>query len=181
MLIRGVPVSAPVLPPVPPAEDRDRLHELARARAETAEARVAELENGLAESEARALEWKRESIKARSELNGLRTTFESNRRKLAAARADLKDLQRSRSAANVRRLEKEVARLKALLREAGIDGGRNSVTGLRREIARLKDVTARQAAELEELRAENERLRAARETHAKARFGSRRPHRIVCT
>ena len=169
MLIRGVPVPAPVLPPVPPAEDRDRLHE--RARAEAAEARVAELEGRLRESEARALEWKRESILARGELNGLRATFESNRRKLAAVRADLKDLHRSRSAANVRRLERKVARLKALLREAGIDGGRNSVTGLRREIARLKDVAARQAEELEELRAENESLRSARETHARARFG----------
>ena len=169
MLIRGVPVPAPVLPPVPPAEDRDRLHE--RARAEAAEARVAELEGRLRESEARALEWKRESILARGELNGLRATFESNRRKLAAVSADLKDLHRSRSAANVRRLERKVARLKALLREAGIDGGRNSVTGLRREIARLKDVAARQAEELEELRAENESLRSARETHARARFG----------
>ena len=173
MLIRGAPVSVPVLPPVPPAEDRDCLHVLERTRAEAAEARVAELEDRLTESEARALEWKRESILARSELNGLRTTFESNRRKLAASRADLQDVRRSRGARNVRRLETEVARLNALLKEAGIDGGRNSVTGLRREIARLKDVAARQAEELEELRAENERLRSARETHAKARFGSR--------
>ena len=171
MLIRGAPVSVPVVSPVPPAADRDRLHE--RARAEAAEARVAELEDRLRESEARAEDWKLESIRARSALNGLRTTFESNRRKLAAARADLQDVRRSRSARNVRRLEKEVARLRGLLKAAGIDGGRNSVAGLRREISRLKDVTARQAGELEDLRAENERLRSARETHAKARFGSK--------
>ncbi len=170
MLIRGVPVSVSVVSPFPPTEDQECLFAREHARAE---ARVAELEGRLRESEVRAEDWKLESIRARSALNGLRTTFESNRRKLAAARADLKDLHRSRSAANVRRLEKEVARLKALLREAGIDGGRSSVTGLRREIARLKDVTARQAEELEELRAENESLRSARETHARARFGSR--------
>ena len=170
MLIRGAPVSVPVVSPVPPAADRDRLHERARARAE---ARVAELEDRLRESEARAEDWKLESIRARSALNGLRTTFESNRRKLAAARADLQDVRRSRSARNVRRLEKEVARLRGLLKASGIDGGRNSVAGLRREISRLKDVTARQAGELEDLRTENERLRSARETHAKARFGSK--------
>ena len=128
MLIRGAPVSVPVVSPVPPAADRDRLHERARARAE---ARVAELEDRLRESEARAEDWKLESIRARSALNGLRTTFESNRRKLAAARADLQDVRRSRSARNVRRLEKEVARLRGLLKASGIDGGRNSVAGLR--------------------------------------------------
>lgn len=170
MLSRGVPISVPVVPPVPSA---DGVHLYERARADAAEARVAELEDRLQESEALSLERKRESIEARSALNGLRATFESNRGKLAASRAELKALHRSRSARNVRRLEKEVARLDALLREAGIDGGRNPVTGLRKEIARLKDVIARQAEELEELRAENERLRSARETHAKARFGSR--------
>lgn len=171
MLIRGVPVSVPVFPPVPPADGRDP-YARERARAEAAESRVTELQDALRESEARSLERKQESIRARSELGGLRTTFESNHRKLAAARTDLKDLRRSRSARNVRRLEKEVARLRGLLKAAGIDGGRNSMTGLRKEISRLKGVAARQAEELEELRAGNERLRSARETHAKARFGS---------
>ncbi len=169
MLIRGVPVSAPVPPPVPPTEGRDCLHERARA----AEARVAELEGRLTEPEARALEWKRESIQARSELNGLRTTFGSSRRKPAASRADLRDVRRSRGARNVRRLETEVARLRGLLKTAGIDGGRNPVTGLRREIARPRDVAARQAEELEGPGAGNGRLRPARETHAQARSGGR--------
>ena len=80
-------------------------------------------------------------------------------------------LHRSRSTENVRRLEKEAARLQGLLNAAGIDSGRHSMTGMRKEMSRLKDVIARQAEELKELKAENERLRSARETHAKARFG----------
>ncbi len=70
------------------------------------------------------------------------------------------------------RLEK-VARLQGLLNAADIDSGRRSITGLRKEISRLKELTAKQAEELEELKAENERLRSARETHAKARFGQK--------
>ena len=71
----------------------------------------------------------------------------------------------------MRRLEKEAARLQGLLNAAGIDSGRHSMTGMRKEMSRLKDVIARQAEELKELKAENERLRSARDTHAKARFG----------
>ena len=162
----NVPVSA--APVVPPPDGGDLL-----ARAEAAEARVAELEALLGESGARCREWKRESIQARSELNSLRRIFGSNRGKLAAARAELKELRRDRSARNVRRLETEIVRLKALLKDAGIDDGRHSMTGLRREIARLKGTVARQAEQLAELGADNERLRSARETHAKARFGGR--------
>ena len=61
MLIRGAPVSVPVLPPVPSA-DGVHLYEHERARADAAEARVAELEDRLRESEARSLGWKRESV-----------------------------------------------------------------------------------------------------------------------
>ena len=168
----GSPFCDPADPSVLLPEEWRDLHAREHARAEAAEAGIAALEARLAEAEARADEWKLESIQARSELNGLRSVFESNRGKLAAARADLNELRRSRSARNVRRLEEEAARLQGLLNAAGIDGGRNSRTGLRKEIARLKDVIARQAEELEELKAENERLRAARATHAKARFGS---------
>ncbi len=171
MLNSGVSVSGPATPPVLSAEDWERLYVQERARAEAAEARVTELEGELGESEARAEDWRRESVRARSELNGLRRVFESNREKLAAARADLKDLHRRRSTKNVLRLEKEVARLQGLLNAADIDSGRRSITGLRKEISRLKELTAKQAEELEELKAENERLRSARETHAKARFG----------
>ena len=172
MLIRGAPLSVPVPSPVPSADGR-HLYERERARAEAAEARVAALEARLRDSEALSLERKRESIAARCDLNRFRAIFESNRRKLAASRAELKALHQSRSARTVRGLKTEVARLKGLLREAGIDSGRNSVTGLRKEIARLKGAMARQAEDLEALRAENDGLRAARETHAKARFGRR--------
>ena len=61
--------------------------------------------------------------------------------------------------------------MQGLLNAAGIDSGRHSMTGMRKEMSRLKDVIARQAEELKELKAENERLRSARDTHAKARFG----------
>ena len=162
-------VGVPVEPPVTPSAVRD----CAAWDPVAAAARIAELEAALRGSQARSLDWKRESIQARKGLNGLRAVFESNRRKLAEARADLKALQRSRSARHVRRLEKEVARLRGLLDAAGVMSGRTSMTGLRKEVARLKEGMARQAEELEALRAENARLRAARATHAMARFGRR--------
>ena len=171
MLDSEGPVCAVVDPSALPPEELKRLYEREHARAEAAEARIAELEDKLGEAEARAEEWRQESVSARCELNGLRGVFESNKEKLAAARADLKELHRSRSTENVRRLEKEAARLQGLLNAAGIDSGRHSMTGMRKEMSRLKDVIARQAEELKELKAENERLRSARETHAKARFG----------
>ena len=169
MLSSGVSVS--VVPPARSGEDWERLYARERARSEAAEARIAELEGELGASEARAEDWRRESVRARCDLNVLRSVFARNREKLAAARADLKELHRSRSTKNVRGLEKEVARLQGLLNAAAIECGRRSMTGLRKEISRLKAVIARQAEELKELGAENERLRAARETHAKARFG----------
>ncbi len=169
MLSSGVSVS--VVPPARSGEDWERLYARERARSEAAEARIAELEGELGASEARAEDWRRESVRARCDLNVLRSVFARNREKLAAARADLKELHRSRSTKNVRGLEKEVARLQGLLNAAAIECGRHSMTGLRKEISRLKAVIARQAEELKELGAENERLRAARETHAKARFG----------
>ena len=170
----GVSVSSS--PPVLSAEDWEGLSARERARAEAAEARITELEGALGESEARAEEWRLESVRARCDLNVLRSVFESNREKLAAARADLKELHRSRSRStkNVCRLEKEVARLRGLLNAAAIDSGRHSMTGLRKEMSRLKAEIARQAEELKELRAENERLRSARETHAKARHADNR-------
>ena len=169
MLSSGVSVS--VVPPARSGEDWERLYARERARSEAAEARVAELEGELGASEARAEDWRRESVRARCDLNVLRSVFARNREKLAAARADLKELHRSRSTKNVRKLEKEAARLQGLLNAAAIECGRHSMTGLRKEISRLKEEISKQAEELKELRAENERLRAARETHAKARFG----------
>ncbi len=154
-----------------PPEELKRLYEREHARAEAAEAEITALKDKLGEAEARGEEWKLESIRARGELNGLRGIFESNREKLAAARAELKELGRSQSARNLRKLEKKLARLQGLLNAAGIDSGPHTIVGMRKEISRLKAVIAQQAEELEELKAENERLRSARETHAKARFG----------
>ena len=167
MLSSGRPVCVPAAVSFPSLQEREHL----LARAEAAEARAAELEEALAASQARSLEWKRGSIEARMALNGYRANVESNRRKLAAARADLQEVLRSQSARNVHRLEKEVARLHGLLNAAGINSARHSMTGLRKEVARLQETTARQAEELAELRAENQRLRSSRETHAMARFG----------
>ena len=158
-----------------PPEELKRLYEREHARAEAAEAEITALKDKLGEAEARGEEWKLESIRARGELNGLRGIFESNREKLAAARAELKELGRSQSARNLRKLEKKLARLQGLLNAAGIDSGPHTIVGMRKEISRLKAVIAQQAEELEELKAENERLRSARETHAKARIGRIRP------
>ena len=97
--------------------------------------------------------------------------FGSNRGKLAEVRAELKKVKRSRSARNARRLDREVARLEALLKAAGAGSGRNSAAGLRREIFRLKELAAKRAERLRDAGAENERLRASGETRAKARFG----------
>ena len=177
MLNSGVPVSGPAAPPAASAEDWERLYLQERARAEAAEARNAELEAKLGEAEARAEDWRRESVRARCDLNSLRSVFESNREKLAAARAELKELGRSQSAKNVRRLETEVARLQGLLNAADIDSGRHSMTGLRKEVSRLKAAIARQAEELKELRAENERLRSAGASHAKASVSAKKARR----
>ena len=97
MLNSGVSVSGPAAPPVPPAEDWERLYVQERARAEAAEARIAELEGEREALEARAEDWRRESVRARCDLKVLRSVFETNREKLAAARAELKELHRSRS------------------------------------------------------------------------------------
>ena len=144
MLSSGVSVS--VVPPARSGEDWERLYARERARSEAAEARIAELEGELGASEARAEDWRRESVRARCDLNVLRSVFARNREKLAAARADLKELHRSRSTKNVRGLEKEVARLQGLLNAAAIECGRRSMTGLRKEISRLKAVIAERRA-----------------------------------
>ena len=93
----------------------------------------------------RAGKWRRETVRERCVLSVLRTVFRRNREKPSAARADLKVLHRSRSTKIVHRLEKEVARLQGLLNAAGIDSGRHSMTGLRKEMSWLKAEIARQA------------------------------------
>ncbi len=160
MLDSAGPVCDVVDPSALPPEELTRLYEREHARAEAAEAEITALKDKLGEAE------------ARGELNGLRGIFESNREKLAAARAALKELGRSQSARNLHKLEKKLARLQGLLNAAGIDSGPHTIVGMRKEISRLKAVIARQAETLKELEAENERLRSARATHEKARFGS---------
>ena len=117
-----------VRPAVVPPVDGGLWKRLLRQKRARAEARIAELKIVFRESQARAGQFRRESINARSELNPLRAVSGRNRRKLAAIRAKLKEMHRSRSARNARRLEKKVA----LLRAASIESGRNSAAGLRR-------------------------------------------------
>ena len=172
MLDSAGPVCDVVDPSALPPEELKRLYEREHARAEATEAGITALEDRLAEAEARAEEWRQESVRARSELNGLRRVFESNREKLAAARAELKELGRSQSARNLRKLEKKLARFEGLLNAAGIDSGPHTIVGMRKEIQRLRQERDAQAETMADLEAENERLRSARATHEKARFGS---------
>ena len=103
----------------PDREIRDAL-DRERVRADMAEARVAELEGKLCDALNSAREWKAESITARCGLNTLQATFKSNRKKLASVRKELKDLRRSQSARTVRRLERDNARLSAILKSSEI-------------------------------------------------------------
>ena len=126
----------PAPPPVPDLESRLAWQE---ARAEAAEARIAELEAELLEARAVAERRKWESATARNKLNSLRATFEKGRAKLAAAREELRQTRASQASRNVRLLAKKVVHLEALLKQAGIDGGRGHATILRKRISRLKD------------------------------------------
>lgn len=94
MLNSGDPVCDAVIPSVPPPEEWKRLYVEEHARAEAAEAGITALKDGLGEAETRAEDRRQESVRARSELNGLRRVFESNREKLAAARAELNTFRR---------------------------------------------------------------------------------------
>ena len=106
MLDSGGPVREVADPSALPSEELKRFYEREHAPAEAAEARNTALDDRLGEAEARANEWKLESIRARSDFNGLRGVFESNREKLAAARAALKELHSSRNARNLRKPER---------------------------------------------------------------------------
>ena len=107
----------------------------------------------------------------------LSIVFKSNCEKPASARADLKELRRSGITKNMRRLEKEAARLQGLLNVSVIDSGRHSFTGSRKEISRLKAEIARQAEELKELgatRSSSRRVRPVRRRRSGARARRRR-------
>ena len=173
MLSSDTHVFTPLSPLLSPdREIRDAL-EREQARADMAEARVAELEGKLCDALNSAREWKVESITARCGLNTLQATFKSNRKKLTIVREELKDLRRSQSAHTVRRLERDNARLSAILKSSEIDPVTDSTTALRKEIFRLKGVISRHEETITELEAANKRLCSTNATHSKARFGTR--------
>lgn len=116
-------------------------------------------------AEARAEELKWAEVSARAEAGRYRSLYE------AAHRKRLEAVAREREARRVARdafaLRAEVRRLHKLLEDAGVESGRDSVTGLRREIVRLRgEVTrlSRENAQLHRTVAEVRRRDAARET-----------------
>lgn len=121
---------------VPP--DWRRLNEEARERAEAAEARAEEL--------------KQAALDARCAAGGWRWQFESARRKRLAAIEEAKEARRT--AKDALALKAEVARLRGLLAEAGVESRRYRPMALRREVARLRkavpgaEVQARKIREL---------------------------------
>ena len=121
---------------VPP--DWRRLYEEARERAEAAEARGEEL--------------KQAALDARCAAGGWRWQFEEARRKRLAALEEAKEARRT--AKDALALKAEVARLRGLLAEAGVESRRYRPMALRREVARLRkavpgaEVQARKIREL---------------------------------
>ena len=143
-----------------------------RARAEAAEARCEELR--WAEVDART---QAGSYKAQSHRSGV---------KLKAAREEVKRVRRT--AKNTLALEAEVERLRALLRDAGVDPRkRATVTSLRMDVARLRDELGTQKQKNRRLEKQNtaleqqkaalekevEALRSTRSVLSGALYGSR--------
>ena len=130
--------------PAPP--DYRRLYEETLERAEAAEARAEELK------------WA--EVAARSAAGGWKAQFQAARRKRLDAVEDAKEARRT--AKDAFALRAEVRRLHRLLADAGVESGRYSVIGLRREIARLRKDVPRaevQAAKIRKLHKENWKLR----------------------
>ncbi len=130
--------------PAPP--DYRRLYEETLERAEAAEARAEELK------------WA--EVAARSDAGSWKSRFEASRRKRREAVEDAKEARRAAKEAFAQRAE--VRRLHKLLADAGVESGRYSVIGLRREIARLRKDVPRaevQAAKIRKLHKENWKLR----------------------
>ena len=142
--VRYVPDAASV----PGRPDWRRLYEETLDRAETAEARAEELESAELASRSAAGRWKRQ--------------FEDARRKRLQAVEDAKEARRA--AKNALAMQAELGRVRKPLADAGVESGRYSVMGLRREIARLRkalrDERAAKAATAG-LSKENARLRRA--------------------
>ena len=117
----------------------------------------------------RAEELRRGEIGWRAKARSWRRQFEIGRDKLAAARAELREVRRA--AREALSLRAEVGRLKRLLSEAGMDSRkRSTIASLRMEVE-----TGR--TRIGELEAELAKLRANRAVHAKARFGRKSERR----
>ena len=110
---------------VPAPPDWRRLYEQALERAEAAEARAEELKSA--------------ELAARSKAGTYKSLFEAARRKPLAAVEDAKEARRA--AKNAFALQAEVRRLHRLLDDVGVESGRYSVMGVRREVARLRSMS----------------------------------------
>ena len=117
----------------------------------------------------RAEELRRGEIDWRAKARSWRRQFEIGRDKLAAARAEVREVRRvARDALSLRA---EVGRLQRLLAAAGVDARkRSTIVSLRMEVE-----TGR--TRIGELEAELAKLRASRAVHAKARFGRKSERR----
>lgn len=115
--------------PAPSGAPRDlpSLHEQERVRADAAEARCEELR------------WA--EVAARTDAGSWKSRFKSCRRRLSEAEEETKELRRA--AKDVLSLQAEVAHLKTLLSEAGIESSEiGKVEALHKEIARLRRALA---------------------------------------
>ena len=121
-------------------------------------------------AQALAEERRWEVVRARNALHILRTVFDSNREKLAGARAELLAVRRSAKA--TLRLQAEVTRLTGLLKAVSVDPRkRGTMAGLRMENGRLRKELDEKTAHVKRLEAEVAKLRSTRETLSKAVFG----------
>ncbi len=120
--------------PAPP--DWRRLYEQTLVRAEAAEAQVEELKSA--------------ELAARAKAGTYKALFKSARRKRLEAVADANEARRV--AKNAFSLRAEVRRLNNLLADAGVASDRNSVMGLRREIARLREDAPRAEVQARKIR-----------------------------
>ena len=117
----------------------------------------------------RAEELRRGEIGWRAKARSWRRQFEIGRDKLAAARAEAREVRRA--AREALSLRAEVGRLKRLLAAAGVDARkRSTIVSLRMEVETRRT-------RIGELEAELAKLRASRAVHAKARFGRKSERR----
>ena len=111
-------------------------------------------------AEGRAEELKRAEFATRSEAGIWRWRFEAARRKRLLAVEDAKEARRA--ARDALALQAEVARLRELLAEAGVESGRYSRLSLRREVAGLRQAVPGAEVQAREIRELHEALRKER-------------------